>query len=724
MLPVIPPRSPRAWRGEEANVRKASVVFVLAFGAAAVGSAQDPAPQPSPVPTPKPYRLSEEVVVQAVRADERTPVTKTDIGRAAIDAANRGQEMPFLLAATPSVNVQSDSGAAAGYAYFNVRGIGQTRLNVTLDGIPLQDPEDQALYFSNFGDFASVVDSVQVQRGVGSSSVGSASYGGSINFLSVSPGEKPSLQAQAGGGSWGTAHGTLALESGRVGPYAFYGRYSAQTSDGFRDHSGADQRTLYYGATRQDERSLLKLFGFSGRTRTQLAFLATERAALEAEPRRNDLSPDERDDFGQDVAHLQYTRSLGAATTATAQAYYNGAQGWFRIKDAAGGELDQFGIDGHFVGLVLGATHRRGRLGLSWGAHANDFARDHFMDVVGGARAYLNTGLKNELSTFVKGTWDAGRARVWLDAQLRHARFEYRGNEPLGSVSWTFFNPKAGLRFDASPALALYASLGRMGREPARSDMLGGEDDATLPYDLRAVEPERLWDGEAGVELKRRSLVVRANLYAMEFDNEIALTGELSAIGLPLRRNVGRSHRRGVELEAAWSPAAAWRLAASASFSRNRIDAWRQAYDVYDEAGAWVDSVQRVHRDVAPLLSPGAILNGSLCWSPGSTASLAVSGRWVARAQLDNTGNPGFRTPSFFSLDAQASLSLERLVRRGAPRLRLQAQNLLDDARLWPGGYSYLYLARDASGRDALQGSAYYYPLATRSVFLTLDVRF
>ena len=133
---------------------------------------------------------------QAVRAEERDPVTKTDVGREELQSVNRGQEMPFLLSATPAVNVQSDTGLAAGYSYFNIRGIGQTRLNLTLDGVPLQDPEDQALYFSNFGDFASVVDSVQVQRGVGTSSVGSASYGGSVNFASVSPADRRGVEAQ------------------------------------------------------------------------------------------------------------------------------------------------------------------------------------------------------------------------------------------------------------------------------------------------------------------------------------------------------------------------------------------------------------------------------------------------------------------------------------------------------------------------------------------------
>lgn len=697
---------------------------ILAASLGATAAAQTAAP-PEPAPTPTPVRLTEEVVVQAVRAEERTPVTKTDVGREEIALVNRGQEMPFLLGRTPSVSFQSDSGLAAGYAYFTIRGIGQTRLNVTLDGVPLQDPEDQALYFSNFGDFASVVDSIQVQRGVGTSSVGSASYGGSVNFASVSPADQRRIEAQLGGGSWGTGRATAAAHSGLLGgAWGLYARASGQTSDGFREHSGVDQGTIYYGATRSGPRSLFKLFGFSGRERTELAYLATEEATLETNLRANTLSPDEEDRFGQDFVQAQYTHLAGAATTLTAQAYYNGAQGWFRMGDAGGESLRQYGLDGHFVGLVLGATHRSGRLGLNWGAHANDFSRDHFMDVVGGSRAYLNTGLKNEYNTFLKATWDAGRTRLWADAQLRHARFEYRGAQPLGSVSWTFFNPKAGVRLDPSPSVGLYASIGRMSREPARSDMLNGEDDATLPYDLEAVEPERVVNGEGGVEVRRGGLVVRANAYAMEFDNEIALSGELSEIGLPVRRNAGRSHRRGVELDLAWTPFPKWRLLAAAALSRNRIEEWTQYYDVYDAGGAWVESVPVVHRDVEPLLTPSALLDASLEWSPAKDLGLLVGGRWVDAAPLDNTGNDAFRTPSFFSLDAQASLSLGRWVKRGEPRLRVQATNLLDDDRLWPSGYSYLYFLRDGAGRETLEGTSYYYPLATRSVYVTLDVRF
>jgi iron complex outermembrane receptor protein len=693
-------------------------------GAAAVSADQAQPAAAAPAPVGGPIRLSEEVVVQAVRAEERTPVTKTDLGKDAIALVNRGQEVPFLLGATPAVNFQSDTGLPAGYAYFNIRGIGPTRLNLTLDGVPLQDPEDQALYFSNFGDFASVVDSIQVQRGVGTSSVGAASYGGSVNFASVSPADRRGLEAQVGGGSWGTGRGTIAGSSGLLGgAWGLYARLSGQTTSGFREHSGVDQGTLYYGATRSGARSLFKVFGFSGREKTQLAYLATDEATIETDLRANALSPDETDQFGQDFVQAQYTHLVGDATTLMAQSYYNGAQGWFGIWDAGHENLQRYGIDGHFVGLVLGATHRRGRLGLNWGAHVNDFTRDHFMDVVGGSRAYLNTGTKNEYSTFLKTTWDAGRVRLWVDAQVRGARFEYDGDVPLGSVSWTFFNPKAGVRFDPSPALGLYASVGRMGREPARSDMLNGEDNASIPYDLQAVEPERVVDFEAGAELRRGPFTARADVYAMEFENEIALTGELSEIGLPVRRNAGRSHRRGVELDLAWVPSPRWRFAATAAVSRNRIDSWTQFYDVYDADGAWIDTTSVEHPDVEPLLTPAVLVNGTVEWKPTKATGLLVAGRFVDAAQLDNTGNPGFRTPSFFTLDLQASLSLEQWVKRGAPRIRVQATNLLDERRAWPAGYSYLYFVRDG-GSSTLSGTSYYYPLATRSVYVTLDVRF
>ena len=254
--------------------------------------------------------------------------------------------------------------------------------------------------------------------------------------------------------------------------------------------------------------------------------------------------------------------------------------------------------------------------------------------------------------------------------------------------------------------------------------MLLGEDNPSLPYDLRAVEPEKVLDVEAGVEVRRGRLRLSADVYSMDFRDEIALSGELSEIGLPLRRNVPRSYRRGVELEVDWRPGPAWRVLGSANFSRNRIDEWTQFYDVYDSSGAWIDSASIVHRDVPPLLTPQALLNASLDWTPSPVLGVGVAARWVSESQLDNTGDPDFRTPAWFNLDGQVTLSLARWVKRGDPKIRVQATNLLDSQRIWPSGYSYLYFERDQGGSDAFFGTSYYYPLATRSVYVTLDVTF
>ena len=325
-------------------------------GAPAATAAQAPPAPPAPAADAGPVRLSEEVVVQAVRAEERTPVTKTDIGRDAIELVNRGQEMPFLLGATPAVNFQSDTGLAAGYAYFNIRGIGPTRLNVTLDGVPLQDPEDQALYFSNFGDFASVVDSIQVQRGVGTSSVGAASYGGSVNFASVSPADRRGLEAQVGGGSWGTGRGTLAGNSGLLG--GAWGLYARAL--------GPDDERLPRALGRRPGHALLRRDALGRPLALQALRLLRPRADPARLPRHR--RGDARDGPARERALARTRRTASArtssrrstrtswatSTTLMAQAYYNGAQGWFRIWDGGRENLQQYGIDGHFVGLVLG----------------------------------------------------------------------------------------------------------------------------------------------------------------------------------------------------------------------------------------------------------------------------------------------------------------------------------------------------------------------------------
>lgn len=674
---------------------------------------------------PRPYRFEENVVVRAVRAEPTAPMTTVNLPRAEIDQRNFGQEIPFLLKEQPSLTQYADAGSGSGYSYLTLRGIQQTRLNMTLDGVPLNEPEDSAVYFSNYADLAASIDSVQIQRGVGTSSVGAASYGGSINFASVDPSADPAAAAEVVAGSFGTRRAALTLNSGTVGPnLAFYARAAYRDSDGYRDSSGAKQRGLFLGASRRGERSFLKAFGFVGQSRHQLAFYAVEKDVLERDRRFNPQTPDERDRFSQGLAHVQYTRYLSGSTSVAGQAYYQRAGGWYRIF--GGGEanpLYEYGLGWHYGGGTVNVQHVRGAARLKAGAHLYAYGSRHTRDIVGAGREYVNHGDKQNLDAFAKLTWSLKAASLYGDLQARHVRFGYRGDLDIGSTSWTFFNPKGGVRLPLGPWLEAYASVGRMTREPTRADLFAGQDNPTVVHDLRGVRPERVTDVEAGVSLRRERVSASANVYFMEFRNEIALTGELSEVGLPLRRNVPRSHRRGVEIEVAWRPIPQARMLTSATLSHDRIDEWTRSYDVYDENGAWVDNVPRTVRAVQPLLAPPIVLNQRVEVNAAPGLLVAAAGRWVARSWLDNTNTGDLRTPAWFGLDLSATFSLARWVRAGQPRLRLQVENALNNRDIYPSGYSYLYLVRRGGQAQGAFGVPYFYAQATRSVFLGVDVR-
>jgi iron complex outermembrane receptor protein len=672
------------------------------------------------VPIPS---VEETITVIGIRAGDEVPVTKRNMDREEIEALSYGQDVPALLQYTPAMTWYSDSGIGSNYSYFSMRGIQQTRINMTFDGAPLNDPAEHAVYFNNFHDFANTVDSIQIQRGVGTSSVGSPSYGGSVNFASG-----PLAQSRQGDlrlvyGSYDTMRASVAYESGVFdNGIAVSGRLSFADTDGYRDNSGNRQRTLFFNAGWQGERSSLKLVSFFGNVETQLAFLAVDPETLRENRRFNPLDEAERDDFGQDFAQLQYTRAFGDDMLLTASLYYNGADGWFRLWDdpETKTELLQFGIDQSFVGTMVTVSKSGERLSTTLGVHYNDFSGDHSLDTEEN-RIYENTGFKETANAFGKMEYRLGSWLVFGDLQLRWAEFSYQGDIDLGSVAWSFLDPKIGARRLISPQMSVYASLGRAQREPSRMDLLLGEDNATVPHDLEAVRPEEVLDFEVGVDLNTPRLALQANLYAMEFTNEIALTGELSEIGLPLRRNVDDSYRRGLEVDLKWVLARHWSLLHSANLSRNRISEWTQFYDVYDEQGTWVDSEPITYRDVPPLLTPDVVVNLGAEWARRDI-SVALMGRYVADSHLDNTGLDEFRLPAYTNLDLRASVGLGRWWSAAQPRLVLFVNNLFDNQDQYPSGYSYQFINRDGTGADTLDGIPFYYPLATRNVVVSLEL--
>ncbi len=678
-------------------------------------------------------QVSDTITVDAVRARDSTPVTKRMVDEVEISQRSHGQDVPAILGHTPSVTWYSDSGTGSNYSYFSLRGINQTRINITLDGAPLNDPAEHALYFNNFKGLSDAVDSIQVQRGVGTSTVGSPSYGGSVNFASARLVQERETRVRLGFGSYDTQQASVTHQTGDLGNgLAFFTHVSYAESDNYRERSGTEHGTVFFNGAWQGRKSQLKLVSFSGREKSQMAFLAVDAVTLAENPRFNPLSKEERDRFEQDFAQLQYVRAVGERNTVVASLYYNGADGFFRLWDdpVERNDLLEFGIDQHFVGSMVNVTRTGRRLTTSLGAHYNDFRGDHSLNV-GSSQIYVNTGFKVQASAFAKVGYDVGRWHLFGDLQARWAEFDYRGEIDLNPVDWTFVDPKVGLRYSLTRRTSIYASLGKAEREPSRLDMLSGEDNATVPHDLRAVRPEKVIDFEAGIEHRSSSLALQVSLYDMQFEDEIAATGELSAIGLPLRTNVDESYRRGVEVDLRWRINDRWQLTNSSSVSRNRIREWIQFYDVYDVQGQWIGSEPRSHRNVEPLLTPELVVNQGVEWSKKGV-EMALSARWVGTSNLDNTANSRFQAPEYARVDARGSLDLarftsgrERPSRRGAfgrARMSLHVDNIFDEVDHYPSGYSYLFLNRSESGVSEVAGIPYYYPLAGRSISVTVDL--
>jgi len=664
---------------------------------------------PAPASTPA---YQETMVVSAIRADDDTPVTKTDIPRDEIEKQYHGQDVPLLLRDAPSVHAYTESGAGgSGYSYFTLRGVGPTRINFTLDGVPLADSEDMGTYFADFPDLARSLQSIQIQRGVGTSTVGSASFGGSVNMESIDLAQDQSLSATLGAGSFGNRQASVGYHSGALpGGLALYTRLSYLENEGFRDHSGITQHNLFLSASKQAGDALFKLTGFSGHEKQQLAFYATDADTLRSDLRANPLRPDEIDSFGYDLAQLQYMRS-----NLSASVYYQRGYGSYRLFDAGTDVLREYGLDGMLLGTMLTYSKSSGAFTTNYGVHLNRFRRDHTRDdLAANTRDYANYGVKGEANAFAKVTWTAGAWHLYGDAQLRRATFDYHGDADVPSIAWTFFNPKVGARYALSPRASVYTTAGLSTREPARNDIFQGEDNASFAHDPHAVRPERMYDFEAGWNFRAAKVDLAANVYAMELRNEIASTGELSDIGLLLRRNVDRSYRRGVELDLAWQPSPRLRLKTNANLSRNRISEWTQFYDVYDDAFTWTGSTPLTFRNVEPLLTPNVIINQSIEYSPAPRLTVGAVGRYAARSYLDNTNDAAFTAPSYTVVDASVAYAVTP-----AMRVSLQVNNALNGDRIYASGYSYLYYAGDVQ-----TGTAYYYPQATRNAVLLMDFDF
>jgi iron complex outermembrane receptor protein len=657
----------------------------------------------------------ESVQVTAIRGGGAQLSART-LDRAELERGYVGQETPILLQAAPGINAYSESGSASNYSYMRLRGIDQTRINITLDGIPLNEPEDEGLFFSNFPDFANSIASVQVQRGVGSSTHGVASYAGSVNFESV-----PVATVARGGelqltrGAYNTSRGSAELQSGLTsGGLAGYLRASVQRTDGYRFNSGNRSNSFFASGGWFGARDVLKATVLAGISSNEQAYLASPLSVLRDNPRDNPYGNSRAsavdDRFHEDLVSLAWTHALTPSLSAATTVYGFDAGGWYDVP-GTNGNADAWNYNLHSRwGGVISALDWSGETATaSVGVHASRYRREHWLLTRPelAARLYDNSGYKGEQSAFAKGSLTRGRATLFGDLQLRLVQFRYQPTDgsgvPPASVRWTFFNPKAGISLRVSDGVVAYASVGMNGREPTRADMFAGADDvdsvgarSLLP--LTRVRPESVRDVEAGLTWRHGTLQAQANAFLMQFHDEIAPIGEINEIGYVLRKNVARSVRQGVEGDLAWQASPRVRLVATASVTDARIRDYRD-----DATGA-------VFHDVTALMSPRFITGHGVHSDIASWLSLDLDGRYTSRMMLTNTNDPRFVVPDSWYADAGLDLRVAQ------QSVLVQLRNMFD-RRVYTGGYP----GPAVGSADPAALEPYYYTLAPRNV--TINVR-
>ncbi|MCC7053271.1 MAG: TonB-dependent receptor [Gemmatimonadaceae bacterium] len=650
-------------------------------------------------------RALEGVLVRAVRANGSAPIAQTTIDSRTIGRRSYGQDVPMmLLGTTPSLTAHSESGTNWGYSYLRLRGMDQSRINLSIDGIPLNDPEDQVFYFANFADLASSVQSVQVQRGTGTSGTGTASFAGSVNFETKPVLGLPRMAAaEVQLGSFGARRVMLEASSGAMpGGLAASVRLSALRTSSYRRHAGVEGLSGLAQVAWLGRRDVVKLMVLGGRLRDTLSYLAVPLPDLARDRRINPLTPEEQDRFSQHLVALSHTRQLGEGLQYASTLYRVGARGNYDVRfDTA--TVANFGLDFGWYGLTSAVTLERRGLRVHAGLNANTYARDHFA-YYGNARVtpdYVNTGEKRDASLFTKVALTRGALTWFADLQLRRALMRYVPSPGAGfgasepSVAWSFLNPKAGVTWRVTPGAELFTSVGRTTREPTRSDLLAGSDDVDAAAladlgGLRSVQPERVTDTELGVRLRGRTAQLEVNLFHMAFRNEIARIGALSPLGAELRSNVGASVRQGVEFDLRLRPVAGVEVTTAGAVSRNRI---REFLDRTPSSAV-------VRRDVPPLLTPAVSGTQRLDWQPARWLQLGAEARYQGASHLRNDGDLALRLPAYWLFDALLRVPF------GSNDFSVRGTNLAN-SRKFGSGY-------------AVDGVPHYFVLTPRSVFVTV----
>lgn len=562
-------------------------------------------------------------IIVTYQAGSVTPVTYQNLNMKVLDEKNTGQEPSFLLSETPSITVYSDAGNMQGYSYYRLRGMDQTRINTTLDGMPLNEPEDQGAYFSNYPDILNSVSRLQVQRGVGTSKNGAASYAGSVQLFSPEAGNAAGTNLGIGYGSYNSFRVFAEHQSAIKNRKSLYVRASQVYTDGYKYHSSNNSQSVFVSGGLYYDKSTWKLNIVAGHQQNGMAWLPVADSLIAKDRRSNANTKDEKDRFFQALVQLQNVWQPGSHATLSSSLYYTYLNGGYDfdlnnyLGLASEGNLFNYHFRSHFGGFFSNYTLTYDRFKWTSGVHGNLYTRQHKGTDNWLGELYRNDGYKNELSAFSKIEYSLHRFTLYADLQYRYTTFDYKGSVAFDRMNWYFLNPKAGVSFAVNDHASIYYSAGRTSREPTRNDIFGGNDDLTADSSGKAIiynrDAESVVDHELGLRFQQRHFTLQLNGYYMNFKNEIVLNGQTGPNGLLLTNKVKSSYRTGIELYAAYQ-LHAFTFTNNSSFNHSRIKEQATSF--------------------SPILTPALIINQEVAYRH-QRLGLAVSGRYQQHAYID-----------------------------------------------------------------------------------------
>ena len=671
----------------------------------------------------KPSLKFEPLIIQATRAKSIDPVTQSTIYRQEIQKKYRGEQPIFYLdKLTPSITSFSESGTRLfNGGQMRLRGIGQERINVTLNGIPLNDMIDHGVFFSNFTDISGSFESVQVQRGVGTSSNGVASYAGSVNFESVNlQTQKQGGRIQVGVGSFATSRLNGSVSSGMIDKkWSLFSNFSKIQSDGYRDNTSTDGYSFFFSGGYFGEKDLIKINAFDARTKNGLGYLAVAESDLEVDQRMNYLNENDKDDFGQRFVQIQHIRLISEEFSTTSSLYYGGASGDYFYtyqNDADGFDQINYPLKNDHYGMMINANYSPlNNFELASGIHLYQFDRTNEESITPDFENpyYKEMSTKKEFSGFVRTDWTLKKLLINADIQFRTMNlsiepdYNFIGIESEGDIikKWNFVNPRLGITYRVSDATSIYASIGRTGREPTKIDIFGGFSLTSINYDQARSDTfneEYVNNIEMGIETNFEKLSVAANFFYMDFKDEIAPIGEVLAFGVQKRNNIENSYRTGIEIDWQYSPISELMIKGNATFMHAEIESFTTT-----EA----ENSVVTFKNVRPLLTPQIIFNQSAVYSLGSGLTLGLSAQYIGESYLALDNQPNDILPSTFVIDSFFTFEYKKT------ELKLQVNNLLDEMYYSSGAV----VDTDFDGLNDDQG---YFVNASRNFFLGLQLNF